>query len=75
MWEKIQGIRSISGRYKIDRGEVKNSIGNGEAKELVCTTHGHELRWRNAGGLRWAGWREEKKLGNCNSIINKKKFF
>ena len=24
--------------------EVKNSIGNGEAKELVCMTHGHELR-------------------------------
>ena len=55
MWEKIQGIRSISGRYKIDRGEVKNSIGNGEAKELVCTTHGHELRWRNAGGRGFQG--------------------
>ena len=26
------------------QGEVKNSIGNGEAKELICTTHGHELR-------------------------------
>ena len=25
-------------------GEVKNSIGNGEAKEFICTTHGHELR-------------------------------
>ena len=24
--------------------EVKNSIGNGEAKELVCTTHRHEVR-------------------------------
>ena len=21
-----------------------NSIGNGEAKELICTTHGHEVR-------------------------------
>ena len=29
--------------------EVKNSIGNGEAKELLCTTRGHELRWGNAG--------------------------
>ena len=38
--EKVQGIRSINGRYKIDR-EVKNSRGNGEAKELICTTHGH----------------------------------
>ena len=31
MGEKVQGIRSINGRYKID-GKVKNSIGNGEAK-------------------------------------------
>ena len=26
------------------QGDVKNSIGNGEAKELMCTTHGHEVR-------------------------------
>ena len=26
------------------QGEVKNCIGNGEAKDLICTTHGHELR-------------------------------
>ena len=26
------------------QGEVKNSIGNGEAKELICMAHGHELR-------------------------------
>ena len=29
---------------QLDRGEVKNSIGNGEAKELICTTLGHDLR-------------------------------
>ena len=44
MGEKVKGIRSINGRYKIDRGRVKNSIGNGEPKELICMTHGHELR-------------------------------
>ena len=33
-----------------ETGEVKNSMGNGEAKELICMTRGHELRWRNAGG-------------------------
>ena len=54
--EKVQGIRSINGRYKIDR-DVKNSIRNGEAKELVCTTHGHELRRGNAGGRGGAEWR------------------
>ena len=42
----VQGI-SIIGRHKIDRG-VKNSIGNGEAKELLCITHGHELRRRES---------------------------
>ena len=50
MGGKVQGIKSINGRYKIDRGVVKNSIGNGEAKELICMTHGHELKWGNAGG-------------------------
>ena len=39
------GIRSINGRYKIQR-EVETSIGNGEANELIGTTHGYELRGR-----------------------------
>ena len=34
------------------QGEGKNRIGNGEAKELMCISHGHELRWGNASG-RW----------------------
>ena len=29
---------------------VKNSMGNVEAKELICTTHGHELGEGGAGG-------------------------
>ena len=57
MGEKVQGIRSINSRYKIDRGRVKNSMGNGEAKELTCMIHGHELRWRNDGGKGDTGWR------------------
>ena len=32
------------------QGEGKNSIGNIEVKELICTTHGHELK----GGM-WVG--------------------
>ena len=31
-------------------GEGKDSIGNGEAKELICMTHGHELQQGNVGG-------------------------
>ena len=43
--EKVEGIRSINGRHGIDGGRGKNnSMGNGEAKELICMTHGHELR-------------------------------
>ena len=48
-------------------------MGNGEAKELICTTHGHELGG-NAGGrgdARWRGIKGRKKWDNCNSIINK----
>ena len=41
---KVQGIRSIWWQVQDRQGEVKNSTGNGEAKELICMTHGHELR-------------------------------
>ena len=37
-------LGSLIGRHKIDGGEVKNGIGNREVKELICTTHEHELR-------------------------------
>ena len=54
MGEKVQGIRSIIGRYKIDRGRLR--IGNVEAKELICMTRGHELRGAgDAGGRKCAG--------------------
>ena len=39
---KVQRMSSISGRYKINRGRVR-IVGNVEAKELICMTHGHEL--------------------------------
>ena len=41
-------------------------MGNGEAKELICTTHGHELRGRGmleGGGCRADGDKGEKKSG------------
>ena len=71
MGENVQGIRSTNGRYTID-GEVKNSIGNGEAKELKCTTHRYELRGRNASGAGAGGGGERggKKWDNSSSIIN-----
>ena len=39
---KVQGIRSINDKYKIG-GEVKNSVGYVEEKQLISTTNGHEL--------------------------------
>ena len=41
-------------------------MGNREAKELICMTHGHELKWGNAGGRGGAGQRRikgRKKMG------------
>ena len=48
-------------------------MGNGEAKELTCMTHGQVLKGENAGG-RWyrvEGGKGRKKWDNCNSIISK----
>ena len=39
------------------QGEVKNSVGNVEAKELVCMTHGHELKGGHAGERGSTEWR------------------
>ena len=41
---KVQGLRSTNWQVQNRQGEVKNSIENGEAKELKCKTHGHELK-------------------------------
>ena len=49
-------------------GEVKNNIGNVEAKELICMTHGRELKWGNAGGRGCAGWRGIKG-GRWDNVI------
>ena len=46
----LQGLISTNWQAQNREGGVKNSIGNGAAKELLCTTHGHELREGIAGG-------------------------
>ena len=54
------------------QGEVKNSMGNGEAKEFICMTHGHELSGGNVdgrGGAEQRGIKGRTKWDNCNSII------
>ena len=49
-------------------------MGNGEVKELICTTHGHELSGGSVGGSGGAGWRgiKERKKWDYNSINNKR---
>ena len=39
------------------QGKGKNSIGNVEAKELVCMTHGHELK---RGGMWMGGYVQDR---------------
>ena len=48
-------------------------MGNGEAKELACMTHGHELKgvMLVGGGTGCRGIKGRKKWNNYNSIINK----
>ena len=50
MGEKVQGLRSISRQIQNRQGDIKNSIGNERAKELICMTHGHELSGGIVGG-------------------------
>ena len=53
------------------QGEVKNSRGKREAKELICPTHGHELRGRGLLEGRRAERGKGKNWDNCNNKINK----
>ena len=38
---KVTGNKKHNWCIENRQGEVKNNIGNGEAKELIYTTHGH----------------------------------
>ena len=77
LWEdnggKGTGNKKHSWQVQNRHGEVKNNIGNEEAKELTCVTNGHEVRVEDAGRMGGSGWRgiKGKKWDNCNSIIHK----
>ena len=72
---KLQGLRSANQQVQNRQGDVKNSIGNGVAKELICMTHGHELRrdCRMEWGFEVEGAKGEN-WDNCNNIVNKTYF-
>ena len=72
---KVQGIRSIIGRYKTDRGKLRIVWEMEKPKNLyVQPTDMNEgvggMLVRGAVHSR-GGLRLEKKRDNCNSIINK----
>ena len=50
-WEG-KGTENKQHKWQVEnrQREVKNSVGNGEAKELICMTHGYELMAGTAGG-------------------------
>ena len=50
------------------QGEVKYSIGNVVAKELIYTTHGHELKGGIVGGRGCAGQRGIKEENGTTVI-------
>ena len=70
---KGTGIKKHNWYLQNRQGEVKNSIGNGEAKELTCMTHGHELRGGvlEGRGVHSGGGKGEKHWDNCNIMIKK----
>ena len=66
MGGKVQGKRSIKDRFKMDRRRLKIVQEIKPKKDLICTTHGYELRGKNAGGTGSAGGRgikERKQMG------------
>ena len=44
-------------------------MGNGEAKEHICMTYGHELRLGNNGGRGSTGQRRIKGIKNETTVI------
>ena len=63
MGEKVQVLRAEN-----RQGKVKNSIGNGEVKELICTAHGHELR-QEYSGWRWGAKRRRVNWGKNGKTV------
>ena len=44
-------------------------MGNGEAKEFICVTHGHELRWGNDVGMGVQGGGQKRGEKNGTTVI------
>ena len=60
MGEEVRGLRSTNRKLQNSHGDVKYSIRYGVARELTCTTHGHEHGGGIARGSGGAGWKRAK---------------
>ena len=70
MWGKVQGRRSINGRYKIDRGRLR-IVSEMEKTKNLCVS---PMDMNQGVGGMWVGDGLQGRGGkgdNCNSIINK----
>ena len=47
MGKEVRGLRNTNSWLQYSHGDIKYSIGNGVAKELIHMTHGHEQWWGN----------------------------
>ena len=67
MGEEWRGLQSTNRLLQNSHRDIKYSIGNGAAKELIHMTHGHELRGmpKRVEGAGWRGMEGDKgeKLG------------
>ena len=63
--EKGKGTENKKHNWQVQNRQrgFKNSMGNGEAKELICMTHGHELSGGNAVEEGMKGRKGEKIIG------------
>ena len=73
-WDRKRGGKGTGNKqqkWQVEnrQEEVKNSIGNVEANELTCTTHGLELKGGNAGRRQVVQGGGEYSRGNGTIVI------
>ena len=74
MDEEVRELRSTNRQLHNSHGDVKYSVGNGAAKELIFMTHGHE-QWcvdcLKEWGVQGRGGKGGKNWDNSKNANNK----
>ena len=75
MSDEVRGL-STNRYLQNSHGDVNYSIGNGDNKELIHMTHGHELsRGRILEGMGATGWRVAKGENGTTVVRNQYNIF